>query len=135
MKDIDKTIALYRKANDTEMLEIAKLIKAAFISNEHSEKPLTDVEVIQKMVKEREKAIDIYNKAGRQDLAKKETTELYYIKGLLPKEPSKNDIIKVINNFNTDLTIKDTKLVIEKVQAIYPTAQKGTIVKIFKSLL
>ena len=35
----------------------------------------------------------------------------------------------------TTLTIKDTKGVIADVQDRFPTAQKGTIVKIFKSLL
>lgn len=47
----------------------------------------------------------------------------------------------LINNQHSELmkimtlTIKDTKMVITHVQRKFPTAQKGTIVKIFKSLL
>ena len=54
------------------MLETAKLIKAALINNQHSEKPVSELDVLHKMVKEREKAMAIYEKAGRKDLALKE---------------------------------------------------------------
>jgi uncharacterized protein YqeY len=45
-----------RKTSNTLMLETAKLIKAALINNQHSEK----LDVLHKMVKEREKAMAIY---------------------------------------------------------------------------
>lgn len=41
------------------------------------------------MAKEREKAI--YEKVGRDDLALKETKELGYIQGMIPKEPSEQE--------------------------------------------
>ena len=89
------------------------------------------------MAKEREKAIAIYDKAGRDDLALKETRELGYIQGMMPKEPSEQEIEKFITELmeETTLTIKDTRDVIVEVQNTFPTAQKSTIVKIFKSLL
>lgn len=49
---------------NTLMLETAKLIKAALINNQHSEKPVSELDVLHKMVKEREKAMAIYEKAG-----------------------------------------------------------------------
>lgn len=58
------------------MLETAKLIKAALINNQHSEKPVSELDVLHKMVKEREKAMAIYEKAGRKDLALKEVKEI-----------------------------------------------------------
>lgn len=97
---VDVLIEGARKTSNTFILEMAKLIKAALINNKHSEKPISELEVLQKMAKEREKAIAIYEKAGRDDLA-----------------------------------LKDTKDVIADVQNRFPTAQKSTIVKIFKSLL
>lgn len=97
---VDILIEGARKTSNTLMLETAKLIKAALINNQHSEKPVSELDVLHKMVKEREKAMAIYEKAGRKDLA-----------------------------------LKDTKMVITHVQRKFPTAQKGTIVKIFKSLL
>ena len=89
------------------------------------------------MAKEREKAITIYKKAGRDDLALKETRELGYIRGIMPREPSEQEIREFISELMKimTLTIKDTKMVITHIQRKFPTAQKGTIVKIFKSLL
>ena len=134
---IDTAIELFRKDSNITFLEIAKLIKAALINNRHSENPVSELEVLQKMAKEREKAIFIYEKAGRDDLALKETKELGYIRGMIPKEPSEQEIEKLIAELMeySILTIKDTKDVIAEVQNRFPTAQKGTIVKIFKSLL
>lgn len=134
---IDTAIELFRKDSNITFLEIAKLIKAAILNNKHSENPVSELEVLQKMAKEREKAIAIYEKAGRDDLALKETKELGYIRGIIPKEPSEQEIEELIAELMeaTTLTIKDTKDVIADVQSTFPTAQKSTIVKIFKSLL
>ena len=134
---IDTAIELFRKDSNITFLEIAKLIKAAILNNKHSENPVSELEVLQKMAKEREKAISIYEKAGRDDLALKETKELGYIRGMIPKEPSEQEIEELIAELMeaTTLTIKDTKNVIAEVQNTFPTAQKSTIVKIFKSLL
>ena len=134
---IDTAIELFRKDSNITFLEIAKLIKAAILNNKHSENPVSELEVLQKMAKEREKAIAIYEKAGRNDLALKETKELGYIRGMIPKEPSEKEIEELIAELMeaTTLTIKDTKDVIADVQSTFPTAQKSTIVKIFKSLL
>lgn len=66
---VDILIEGARKTSNTLMLETAKLIKAALINNQHSEKPVSELDVLHKMVKEREKAMDIYEKAGRKDLA------------------------------------------------------------------
>lgn len=136
-QNIDKIIEESRKVSDTFTLETAKLIKTALTNNKHSEKPISEIEVLRKMAKEREKAITIYKKANRDDLALKETKELNYIKEMIPKEPSEQEIKELISELMeaTTLTIKDTKDVIADVQSSFPTAQKSTIVKIFKSLL
>ena len=141
MNEIEKTIndiiESSRRNFNIVLLELAKLIKTALINNKHAEKPVSELEVLQKLAKEREKAIAIYNKANRKDLADKETRELEYIQWLMPKEPSEQEIEELIAELMeaTTLTIKDTKDVIAEVQNSFPTAQKSTIVKIFKSLL
>ena len=141
MNEIEKTIndiiESSRRNFNIVLLELAKLIKTALINNKHAEKPVSELEVLQKLAKEREKAIAIYNKANRKDLADKETRELEYIQWLMPKEPSEQEIEELIAELMeaTTLTIKDTKGVIADVQRTFPTAQKSTIVKIFKSLL
>lgn len=134
---VDILIEGARKTSNTFILEMAKLIKAALINNKHSEKPVSELEVLHKMVKEREKAMAIYEKAGRKDLALKEVKEIGYIRGIMPVEPSEQEIREFISELMTimTLTIKDTKMVIVHVQRKFPTAQKSTIVRIFKSLL
>ena len=67
--DIDKLITEARKNGNTTELEICQLIKAAFIENKHAKKPVSETDVLRKMVKEREKAIKMYEEAGRNDLA------------------------------------------------------------------
>ena len=136
-QNIDKIIKNSRKISNIFTLETARLIKAALVNNKHSEKPVPELEVLQKMAKEREKAIVLYINAGRNDLARIESKELDCIKEMMPKEPSEQEIEELIAELMeaTTLTIKDTKGVIADVQDRYPTAQKSTIVKIFKSLL
>ena len=136
-QNIDKIIENSRKISNIFTLETARLIKAALVNNKHSEKPVSELEVLQKMAKEREKAIALYINAGRNDLARIESKELDCIKEMLPKEPSEQEIAEFISELMeaTTLTIKDTKNVIADVQSSFPTAQKSTIVKIFKSLL
>lgn len=136
-QNIDKIIENSRKISNIFTLETARLIKAELINNKHSEKPVSELEVLQKMAKKREKAIVLYTNAGRKDLARIESKELDCIKEMMPKEPSEQEIEELIAELMeaTTLTIKDTKGVISDVQRTFPTAQKSTIVKIFKSLL
>lgn len=135
--DIDKLITEARKNGNTTELEICQLIKAAFIENKHAKKPISKIEVLRKMIKEREKAVKIYQDAGRNDLAFKEANEITFIKMYLPATPTTEQIYTCIANLvkSSQLTIKDTKYVIGTVQTRYPTAEKSEIVKIFKSLL
>nr|DAG88625.1 MAG TPA: YqeY-like protein [Crassvirales sp.] len=135
--DIDKLITEARKNGNTTELEICQLIKAAFIENKHAKKPISEIEVLRKMIKEREKAVKIYQDAGRNDLAFKEANEITFIKMYLPATPTTEQIYTCIANLvkSSQLTIKDTKYVIGTVQTRYPTAEKSEIVKIFKSLL
>ena len=135
--DIDKLITEARKNGNTTELEICQLIKAAFIENKHAKKPISEIEVLRKMVKEREKAIKMYEEAGRNDLAFKEANEITFIKMYLPATPTTEQIRACIANLvkSSRLTIKDTKKVIEAVQTKYPGAEKSEIVKIFKYLI
>lgn len=134
---IDEIIEWARKTSNTFILETTKLIKSELSRNKYSEKPISELEVLQQMAKTRKKAIAIYDKAGRDDLAIKETKELGFIVEFIPKEPSDQEIEELIAELMeaTTLTSKDTKDVIADVQDRYPTAQKSTIVRIFKSLL
>ena len=136
-QNIDEIIEKARKTSNTFILETAKLIKSELSRNKYSEKPLSELEVLQQMAKTRTKTIAIYDKARRYDLRDKDAKELGLIQEFIPKEPSEQELEEFITELmeHTILTIKDTKDVIVEVQNSFPTAQKSTIVKIFKSLL
>ena len=136
-QNIDEIIEKARKTTNTFILETAKLIKSELSRNKYSEKPISELEVLQQMVKTRTKTIAIYDKARRYDLRDKDAKELGLIQEFIPKEPSEQELEEFISELMeyTILTIKDTKDVIAEVQNSFPTAQKGTIVRIFKSLL
>lgn len=136
-KNIDEIIEKARKTSNTFILNTAKLIKSELSRNKYSEKPISELEVLQQMAKTRAKTIAIYDKAGRYDLRDKDAKELGLIQEFIPKEPSEQELEEFITELmeHTILTIKDTKDVIAEVQNSFPTAQKSTIVKIFKSLL
>lgn len=136
-QNIDEIIEKARKTSNTFILETAKLIKSELSRNKYSEKPISELEVLQQMAKTRAKTIAIYDKVGRYDLRDKDAKELGFIQEFIPKEPSEQELEEFITELmeHTILTIKDTKDVIVEVQNSFPTAQKSTIVKIFKSLL
>lgn len=136
-QNIDEIIEKARKTSNTCILEIVKLIKSELSRNKYSEKPISELEVLQQMAKTRVKTIAIYDKAGRYDLRDKDAEELGLIQEFIPKEPSEKEIEELIAELMeaTTLTIKDTKMVITHVQRKFPTAQKSTIVRIFKSFL
>ena len=68
--------------------------------------PLGDAEVVgvlQKMVKQRQESVELYQKGGRQDLVKQEQDEIAIISGYLPKQMSEADMTSAI-----DAAIKET---------------------------
>ncbi len=60
----------------------------------------TEVKILQKMVKQRKEALEIYQKQNRADLAQKEQEEITLIERFLPKQMSegelKDSLIRII---------------------------------------
>jgi uncharacterized protein YqeY len=77
------------KAQDKARLSALRLIRAALQERDIAAKaPVSDQEavaVLQRMVKQRRESIDVYAKAGRQELADKEAAEIAVIEEFLPK--------------------------------------------------
>ena len=136
---MNEKIAEAIKNGNTKELAVYRLIKAEFIKNEHAKKPITEIEVLQRMAKEREKAIEIYETTNRKDLLENEQYELSIIKTFLPKEPPTEALHATIKNRISTLghaaTMKDAPIIIDTVLTKYPSTQKSTIIKIFKTLI
>ena len=137
-EQIDNLIKKARKENSSSLL-IYTLIKSELVNNEHSKHPLSDIDVLRKMIKEREKAETSYLEHGRRDLAYKEKLEIIEIKKLLPKEPPIATLHEAIQGTISALRFKpsmrDVPLIVNIISTKYPTAQKSTIVSIFKTLI
>jgi uncharacterized protein YqeY len=96
----DMKIAM--KAKEQPRLDALRLIKAALMHKEVAtgvHKELTEAEeiaVVQALVKQRKDSIEQFTKAGRQDLAAKEASELKIAEAYLPAAPPDAEIAAAI---------------------------------------
>jgi hypothetical protein len=93
---IDQAMKAAMKAQEKLRLSTLRLVNAA-IKNADIEArtagkpPLSDDDLLgllQKLIKQRQDAIELYDKGGRAELAKKERDEIEIIKGFLPAQLS-----------------------------------------------
>ncbi|MES2785697.1 MAG: GatB/YqeY domain-containing protein [Pseudomonadota bacterium] len=84
------------RAKDSERLGTIRLLTAAMKQKEVDERvELDDVAVIaivDKMLKQRKDSIDAFEKAGRQDLADKEKSEVLVLQAYLPARLSADEV-------------------------------------------
>ncbi len=90
------------KSNDEVKMRTIRAIKSAILLEKTSEKggeltPETELKMLNKLAKQRQDALDIYRKEGREDLAEKEEQELIIIKTYLPEQLSEEEITSKIN--------------------------------------
>lgn len=143
---IDEKIMTAMKAGNQTELIVWRSIKAAFINYECEKagNVLTDdveLKIISKMVASHKDSIRQYMDACRDDLVEAEQAELDILKTLLPKEPTNEDIIKLVNEFYDAFTndngvaptIKNMKDCIAYVHKSFPTANGGIISNTFKT--
>ena len=102
--DINAAVKEAMKAKDERRLGTLRMVNAtiknADIEARGSGKPpLSDAEllgVLQKMIKQRQEAVELYEKGGRAELAAQERDEIAVISGYLPKQMSEDDVKKAI---------------------------------------
>ena len=89
------------KTGDKERLGTIRLILSAIKQQEvDTRKDLSDTDIIallDKMTKQRRESIEQYTKAGRDDLAAKEESELEVIREYLPSQLSEAEIADLID--------------------------------------
>lgn len=124
MNNIDELIQQEIKSGNKFKLETYRAIKAEFLKakTEKNAKELDEVrklQILQKMIKQREDSANQYIKANRLDLAADEKAEIAIIAEFLPEEVTKEEIEAAIVNCN-----------IEKIKS-----NMGSIIKVIKSQL
>lgn len=95
------------KAKDQAALRSIRAVKAAILlaKTDGTGKEVTEemeIKILQKLVKQRQDSLDIFEKQGREDLAVKEKEEIAVISKYLPEQMSKEDLTAFI----TDLISK-----------------------------
>lgn len=102
MIDINKKIMEAMKAHDKVASETFKLVKAKILEfktakNAKEYDDAAEINLIRKMIQERQDSACIYLKNNRQDLADDEYAQIKVLDTLLPPLPTKNDVELFIN--------------------------------------
>lgn len=88
------------RAKDQLRMDTIRLIKAAILNKElELKKSLDDTEltrVMSALVKQRKEAVEQYQKANRADLASKELKEIAIIESYVPKGPSPDELVLLV---------------------------------------
>jgi len=114
--DINNALKQAMKAGEARRVSTLRLINAAILARETSgaeRVTLSDPEILDvmgKMIKQRQESLDIYEKAGRSELAAQERDEIAIISGYLPKQLSDIEAGEAISGLIKELeaaTLKD----------------------------
>ena len=107
---INDSVKTAMKAQDKPRLATLRLMNAAIknadIEAERAGKSLGEddlLSLLQKMIKQRQESVELYQKGGRADLVKKEREEIAIISGYLPKQMSDDEMKTAI-----EATVKET---------------------------
>ena len=93
------------------------------------------------MIKEREKSIEEYKKAGRDDLVENEQSEILIISDYLPTVPGEDEtkalVYTVIGEVggNESLSMKDMKTIMTKVHEKNSAIDNAILARIVKQIL
>jgi uncharacterized protein YqeY len=122
-------------------LETLRSIKTAFMNYETAKnaKPLdeaAEIQILRKMVAQREESIEQYKLAGRIESAEQEMKEIEILNSFLPAPVSKEDIEEFTKTLITPETTKrDMGNIVKTVKTKFPTAEGKLVADIVKSLI
>ncbi len=96
------------KSGDKIRLETVRTLRALLLEKEIEKRPNTltpeeELGALTSATKKRKESIELYEKAGRQDLAEKEKSELEIIQEYLPKQLSPEEIALAITKIVNDV--------------------------------
>ena len=135
------------KARDARRTSTLRLINAAIKDRDiaargEGREPVDEAEImaiLQKMVKQREESVVLYDKGGRTDLAEQERGEIEVIRDFLPKPLDEEDIAAAISDAIAEtgaVSLRDMGKVVDVLKARYPgRIDFGKAAKIVKQKL
>ena len=126
-------------------LELYRSIKNAITVEEKKTgneiKPEEEAKLLMKLATQRKDSIEQYKQGGRQDLAEKEEKELTIISEYLPKEPTEEEITKMVKETiakietetGAKVEMRNMKDIMAAVKQVYPTVDGKLVSGIVKS--
>lgn len=126
-------------------LEVYRSIKNAITVEEKKTgneiKPEEEAKLLMKLATQHKDSIEQYKQGGRQDLAEKEEKELAIINEYLPKEPTEEEITKLVKETiakieaenGTKVEMRNMKDIMAAVKQVYPTVDGKLVSGIVKS--
>lgn len=138
LNDLIKAAMLEK--NQTK-LETLRSIKTAFMNYETAKnaKPLdeaAEIQILRKMVAQREESVEQYKLAGRLESAEQEMKEIEILNSYLPAPVSKEDVENFVKTLITPETTKrDMGNIVKTVKTKFPTAEGKLVADIVKNLL
>lgn len=134
-ENIDKLIAEAMKNHDNVRLSTLRLIKTKFLEYKTSKgaKPIDEtieVQILRKMVSERNDSIALYIQANRKELADKEQNEINIIKEFLPAEVTEEQLTKAFNSVlakGVEPIKRNMGIFIKEIKSILPSADGKTV--------
>ena len=131
--EINGLIMQAMKEHNTTRTETLRAIKTAFMnwetSKEHAGQELTEVDeiqIIKKLVKQREESVEQFMAAGREELANEEHKQIVILKEFLPAEASEKDILECFNDVigqdGVEPIKKNMGIIIKMIKGALPNA-------------
>ena len=141
MIDINKKIMEAMKARDKVASETYKLLKAKILEfktakNAREYNDAEEINLINKMIADRNNSADIYKQNNRQDLADAEYAQAKVLQELLPALPTQEDIVNYLNeNYPAGIEKKMMGVVIKEVKEKLLGADGKTVADCVKNIL
>ena len=152
LKVVNSTFEFFKNTIDNQIKEAMlskskdrliplRAIKSAILLEEKNGKAdnINEIQLLMKLIKQRKDSLTLYNEQKREDLAKKEESEILIIEEFLPKQLDDNELSKEIDNiisFSEATSIKEMgKVMGIATKKLSGKADNSRIAKIIKEKL
>ena len=144
--EINALIMEAMKNHDSARTETLRGIKSAFLnwqtSKENAGKELTEadeIQIIKKMVKQRQESVEQYIAAGRKELADAEQAQIDILETFLPQAATEEDIVRAFNQAKEangwEAEKKNMGLFVKAIKAALPNADGKMVAQVVQSQL
>lgn len=144
IEKLDGLIQTNHKSGEMVRVNVLRSIKNELVRFEKEGKTLTEVDevnILLKMKSRYEDSMDTYKSANRMDIYESEKAEYDILMEYIPKQPTNEEIIEktkeIVNEIiatNGSISMKDMRVVLSKVNEVYPNAKGDIVSKVVREM-